>query len=583
MANEEQTTHTLHDLLKTRVEIAKAFTKDYHEEVKRCVDDYELNMSDAERVASITNINKRYEFHIPYIFATHESMLASMFDRVPDLIFKKRGKFDQQKTQKVLAAYDYLVDKLDLEQFMTESAWWFILTGSVQAHGAFKSEYKEIEMVDPKTDEPMLDEEGNPQTIIEYTYNDPTIEVGDPAKFYTSPESRFSNDGSKVPYYIVEELMDVEEIKAIYDEDVDADAELKVDGLKKDFEKSDAKRAKVFRYYGTVPREMAEGLEDWEYGADCYFVFTQKKIIYKEVLGKNKKTCRFGKWHGKPTSFFGFGIGKTLREVQNEMSFRRGQQIRYADVAAYPKLAVDSTTEIDDKAILDPRENVVLTYTDKPPAYLTPPDLSNTLIITEEKAREDAQFISGMLDISKGSQESNVVKTATGQTMFAKAAERRVELAKRHFGRYYRSVVIMLLELARDNWDENKLIDITDESGEDMEVEVSRYDLQGIDFDTDVDIDLDSITVNKEVLRAQAIELYDRAKDDPIVDRPELFKKMLREGFDEKDPEQFILDEGEMGQDTQGQPTMPLADPSGQSSGAVPSDPSAIMGSAMQA
>ena len=78
----------------------------------------------------------------------------------------------------------------------------------------------------------------------------------------------------------------------------------------------------------------------------------------------------------------------------------------------------------------------------------------------------------------------------------------------------------MLLKLCQANWQSDKLVTITDEeSGEDMEVNISPDDLSDIDFDKDVDIDPESVTINKDVLRAQAIELYNITKDDPLVER----------------------------------------------------------------
>ena len=74
------------ELLKYRLEVAKSFTKEHQEEVERCVADYELKRTEVEKLSLLNNPNKRYEFKIPYIFATHESMLSSMFDRVPDLV-----------------------------------------------------------------------------------------------------------------------------------------------------------------------------------------------------------------------------------------------------------------------------------------------------------------------------------------------------------------------------------------------------------------------------------------------------------------------------------------------------------------
>lgn len=527
------------ELLKYRFSVAENYTKPFQEEVKKCLEDYSIDTNDSEITDLTLSVNKRYEFKIPYIFATHESMMASMFDRIPDLIFKGRGKLDKYKQQKVEAAYEYLKDVSNLESFMNDSAWWFILTGFASAHAAFISETEEVPLLD-ENGEQMLDENNEPIMRTEYKFNDPVVSSGNPEKEYYSPESQFSYKADKVPYYFKTQLMEVEDIKNTYDVEVDADSS--IDEKDDDSKRDDSKRAKVYMYYGTIPSDNKDDIEGWEYGSIYYVVYVANKIVYKQKI--TEKPCRLLKWHGAPTKFFGFGIGKSLRAFQKELSIRRGQQIRYGDIAAFPKIAMEEQSTTDPKALLDPRENVVLLYKEKPPTYLTAPDLSNTLVITEEKAREDAQFVSGMLDLAKGGQ-SSVVKTATGQSIFAEAAEKRMRQAKRKFGLYYREVVVLLLKLAQEHWDEEKVMAITDEDGQDVEVTFTKEDFADINFDTDIDIDIESISVNKDALRAQATELYDRTKDDPNVDGKAMFKKVLREGFDEKNPDNYVNDEQE--------------------------------------
>lgn len=576
----------LHDLVKYRFGIAEKFTKDFHEEVERCVDDYELREADDEKLEKLVNINSRYEFDIPYIFATHESMLASMFDKIPDLIFRGRGGDDDTKRQKIEAAYEYLSDKLDFEHFMTETAWWFILIGWASAHGYFKSETEEVPVYD-EMGEPMIDPEtGEMMTREMYVYNDPVLMIGDPMKEYFSPESKFSNEASEVPFFFKVENMEVGYIKEVYGKKVEADASIKVNGISdKQLDNDDIKRVKVYFYYGTLPEKVKSEVEDWTYDSKYYVVFTDKELLHKEKL--DEMPCRLGKWHGVPSSFFGFGIGKILRAFQKELSIRRGQQVRYADLMAFPKIAYDLESEVDEKALLDPRAGIVMGFRGNPPSYIAPPAMPPTILAAEEKAREDAQFVSGMLDLSKGASESKVVDTATGQAIFAEAAEKRIRQAKRQYGRFYRSVIIMLLKLAQKHWDEEKLISITDDDGEQIDVPVSGQDLQDIDFDLDLDIDMESVSVNKDVLRAQAIELYDRVKDDPLIDRRMVFKnKLLREGFGERNPEIYMIQDEELGMQAMqgeqqipmdGSMSQPLSAPEG-GMGGVPSSQSGITG-----
>lgn len=568
------------ELLKQRYEVSKSFTKIFHDEVKRCVEDYALTPRDRDTMADfLNNAQKRYEFKIPYIFATHESMTASMFDQIPDLVFRGRGLLDEDKKQIVEASYDYLTDVCDMERIMTESAWWFILVGFASAEVSWKAEAQDVPMLDDNGME-MMDENGENILRSEYLTNDPVVEVEDPLKIYYAPESKFSEDGSKIPYKFRHALMEVDEIKEVYGKKVDTDATLKVDD--KLTKSDDIKRVNVYFYYGQIPESNKKDVKDWEFGKKFYVVYTEKEILYTSEI--DILPCAYGKLYGTPTEFFGFGIGRTLREFQKELSIRRGQQIRFADLTAFPKLAVDTNTVIDANAILDPREFPVVTYQgDKIPQYLVPPEMSQTLILSEQKAREDAQYVSGMLDISTGAQNTKTVSTATGQSMFADAAEKRVRQAKRQFGRFYRQLVITLLKFAQKNWDDQKVFSITDKQGNTQEIAVSGSDLADIDFEKDIDIDLESINVNKEVLRAQAIEMYDKVKDDPIVDREMVFKDLMKDGFNKKNPENYINQQAGMPIDQQpmvGDQTatdQPMVEPQG---GEVPSSNSGVMGSA---
>lgn len=556
--------NTLLDLLKYRFKIAEGFTQEQHKEVERCVDDYECadgkkgalgKVSAQNTVRAAMDSEGRYLIKIPYIFATHESMLASFFDREPDLVFRGRGQQDYQKEEKIKAAYDYIVDKVDFPLFMNESAWWFILTGNAYGGAIFKSETKEVPILD-EMGQPQVDETtGKPATRVVYTYNDPIVYSYDPMKLYFSPESKFKENAKEVPYFFFKTQMELDEIKNVYKEEVEADATLKVDmgNSRENEEDADIKRATVYFYQGQIPETYKKEVKGWRYGAVYSCIFTGTKILHKEIL--NDKTMRLGAWYRVPNKFFGFGIGKTLREFQKEIMIRRSQQVRFADLNAFPKIAVDMKQEVDDKALLDPRADVVLLYKDKAPSYLVPPEMNQTIVAMDELARKDAQFVSGMMDISSASQ-SSTVNTATGQTIFADAAERRIRQSKRQYGRFIREMVILLLKLAQENWDEEKMIQITDEEGNQKEILVTKQDLSDIDFDSDIDVDMENVSINKDVLRAQSIELYDRIKDDPLVDRPKVFKYMLRNGFNEKNPENFLKSEEELAMEQMGQQGM---------------------------
>jgi len=542
---------TIHSLIKSRHELAKKFTEDFISEVKRNLKDYKaedgwLN-SFADNNKLYVNVMKRYEIIVPMIFTQTEGALASMFDRVPDIMFSQGGKQDELKVQKVKAAYDYLKYKCHLEEFMTTAAWWYILTGFISSSAGYNQKSKEVPATDENGEE-ILDSDGEPVMMTVYEEDDPEIFVNDPEYVFFSPESEYSVDAKKIPYYTKEKLMTTYDVFRTYGVEVEPDASLK-DKKKsnsKDVIDDDLDRVKVIMYYGHLHPETQEELEekgiDFDLDGWYYVVSTQKDSLHIERMPDDMRTCRTIKWYGARNEFFGFGLGKLLRPFQKEKSLRRTQQARYADVAAFAKVLAPAGTDIDEMAASDPRELPVLVYDGDPPSYLVPPDMSNTLQMGDQKPDQDAQQATGMVDISQGTQQTSTVDTATGQAIFAESSERRIRNAKRQFMEFYRESVVMLLKLAQKYWSEDKMVSITDDDGNTVEMSVSSTDLQDIDFDKDIRIDPDSLTINKDVLRAQAIELYDRVKDDPLIDRKEVFKDMMKVGFDKKDPDRYMKD-----------------------------------------
>lgn len=528
-------------LLKSRLDLSKKFTKDFQDQVKRDLSNYKADRPDIVDIMSLDTPDAaiiRYFFPVPLIQQYHEGMMASTFQRVPDLVIRAKGKLDDEKQLKVKAAYEYLQDKLHLEQFLLDSAWWFYLSGFVTSNTEYKSEYREVPVLDD-LGQPQVDEMGEPVTRIEYLYDDPIIEVNEPEKMFFSPESKFSVEGDKVPYYFRKVLMTVEEVERTFKKDVEADSKVDTEEAVSEDNKKEMDRVGVYLYSGKIPEENKGQVKEWDYKSDFYIAFTEKKVLHKEKV--TDSSCKIGKWKGSPSEFFGHGLGKLLADVQREKSIRRGQMVRWGDVAAFPKIAVKNDgNDIDLKALSDPRENVAMLYTQEPPQYLTPPPISDTLIKLDQSADLQAQQISGMLDLSNGAQTTNTVDTATGQTIFADAAEKRVNLAKKLLMNYYKANVIRLLKLCQSNWNEDKLINIMDQEGNASQISVSRSDLSDVDFDTDIDIDQDSTTVNKDVLRQQSIAFYDKTKDDPIIERKSVVLDMLRNGFEKPNAESFI-------------------------------------------
>lgn len=570
---------TLLGLLNNRYKIAKAFTKKFHDSAKQAIRDYEI---EEESQSGVHNKHikdsSKLPGKVPYIFATHESMMGSFFENMPDIITSGRSGEDQTKANVIKALYSYLEDKLDLDEFMAESAWWMFLVGFVSSHNEYKIEYEEVPLLDD-SGVPEYDENGEMIMVPNYTYHDPVVHVDVPTKVYFSPESEFSIDGKKVPYYLTDKLVDTDEIEHVYGVTVEADEKLEVDGYDedKDSDQTDLKRAKVMYYYGTLPssikEEMPEDFE-WEYGVDYKVYFTKSKVLYFE---KDDKHCKLAKLYGTKSKFFGFGIGKTLKSFQDDMTIRRRQMTEYGNLFAYPWLLVNSETTIDQKSLRDTKKRIPLTYNGDKPEYLNPPTMPSTIQQVDQSSRSDAQFVSGTLDLSKGAQETNTVKTATGQQLFAQSQDKRLNKARKMIAKYYREVVIDLMKLCRDNWDDQeKEISYLNEDGEEQIMIITAQDLQGIDFDTDVDFNLDSISVNKDIISQRWIALLEQSVNMPFVDLPKVYRQVLRNSFNIPNPESYVQEQPPMmpGQEgmqpppmqpeSQNPETVPMSQPVGQ-------------------
>lgn len=531
---------TLLQLIIQRKEIAKSFTKEFHDEVKKCINDYQVKDQRRETGVHDKHVQKkRYTFNIPYIFATHESLMASFFENVPDILITGRSKAHEEVEAMLKAVYAYFQDKLDLDEFLNVSAWWFFLIGFVRSTAGYKIVEGEPAPQLDSDGNPMLDEVGEPIVIPQFEYHDPIIDIDDPLKVYYSPDSEFSISGDKIPYSLILKLLDPDEVENTFGVRVEPNAEVDVSDPKMKGEKEDLKRCELIFYCGQLPSTLEDfeqhGLE-WKYGKEYYVVTDGKQILHAE---EKRKSSKYARYFNIPREFFGYGIGKTLRDIQKEISIRKGQKVRYADLHAFPWLSVDGSTKIDQNALMDIEKRKPLIYTEKKPEYIMPPNMSDALIKIDEEDRSDAQFISGMLDLSKGAQQTTTVKTATGQQLFAQSQDKRLQKARKVIAKYYREVVIELFKQAAENWEDEKQISYYSDDQQ-VEMTVQKSVLQGVDFDTDVDFNLDSASVNQDILSQRWISLLDQAKTIPEVAKvDEVWKKTMREAFKVNNPEAY--------------------------------------------
>ncbi len=538
------TDNSLHQILLARKEVAERFTKEHIDEVKKCIDSYEAQTPKVKSLEEIIDRDQRYQYTAKVIFDNVEKYRSSTFEKPPEVMYSKKGKEDEQKAEKVSVAWEYLKDKINFKQFMDDTYTYFALTGFTTGHVGYK---KEIETV---TGEDGID-------YTKFLYDDPILEEYDYENEWFMPDSVFSPDAKNVSYFRKKKTTKSDVYKA-FDKQVEADESILSDDVTEEKEKvkSELMRCGVYYYTGTLPKKelfkyviesqglpMPQEMPEDENGGETkdvyYAAFTKKEILKIDKSPIGEQTCAIGRWYSLPKKFFGFGLGKLLEEQQRQESIRTGQLVRYADLYAYPKLAINLKDAGTDPKQLMQRNNPILTFRSDKPEFLVPPGSNGAIAAMQGQNQSDIQTNSGLTDISKA-QTTNTLTTATGQTQVADTNEKRVKIAREKYFEFLKQIIIKVFKYAQAEWQDIKIKSVTDENGETRDVQISKEDFADINFDTDIIIDFENASVNKDVVRQQAIVMYDKVKDDPIVDRAKVFKKMMKDGFGEKNPDQFI-------------------------------------------
>lgn len=534
--------------LLAKLEVAKRHTKEHIDRIKEEIEDYE---AETPRALSLEDLLQRqnamrYEYTAKVIFDSVEKYRSSVFEKPPEVLYIERGADDTEKAKKIAGAWEYLKDKTNFKQFMDDSFTYFAANGFVTGHVGYKKE-------------PVTAEGEDGVNYSQYKVNDPFIEVYEYDCEWFMPDSKFSPDARDVSYFRKKKMKKGEVLTVFDIEDIETDEAIMTDNIDDESEalKSEMSRVGVYYHYGSAPKralasyladngtEGFEGLgeddvDDGEYETPLYFAFTKNKILAVAKSPINEPLCAIGRWYASPKKFFGYGLAKLLKEQQRQESIRIGQKIRYADLYAFPKLAINLKDKTSDPKQLMQRDNPILLFSDQPPQWLTPPASNGVTQMMLEQNQSDIQTNSGLTDLSR-SQNSRTLQTATGQTQVSETNEKRVKIAREKYFDFLKQVIIKMFKYVQLEWDEAKLATVTGEDGDTEEIEISSEDLAGIDFDTDVIVDFENVSVNKDVLRQQSIVMYDKIKDDPLVDRAKLLKnKLFRDGFGEKNPDQYI-------------------------------------------
>lgn len=484
----------------------------------------------------------RYKTTIPIVFNNVESYKASFSDNLPEIMLSGRGKKDENKAQMVEAVYEYIKQKCHLEEFIEDAAELFFNEGFVASYVSFNLSCEEVPVLD-EFGKPMIDEKTNEKVCRQMvTDDDPVIELIDNTKCYYHPASKFSNKGDEVPMFFWKKYLSVQEVRKTYG--IECEADTNIDLEEKDDNKKKKETVEVIFMVGYLDDSYENLVENYDPQAIYIVVRTKDKLLAVEKERSNGLSL--GKLFGRKFDFFGYGLGKRLAPNQFEASLRRQQSLRLADVAAYQKWLIknDGTNDLDFDKLSDPRALPFLQYTSEPPRLSEQPSINQVVSDSENKARQEAQETSGVLDLSAGSQQSTV-KTATGQAMFLDASGRIVRQRKKRLSLFYVETVKKALKKCQENWQTDKIVTITDETGNELEVTLNKESLADIDFDQDIIFELETPNTNKDILRAQAIEFYEKLSPSPIANQKEMIKFVMEKGFNQKNPDRFLKEDNQ--------------------------------------
>ncbi len=550
-------------LLKSRLSLAKSFSKKPHEAWKKWVDEYNIeDFGDTDEV--------RDKVRIGYIFRKSESDLPSIFDDQPDIFIKGRRGTVKDIEPLINGIYDFLWDVQDLEEQIEDVGLYFIVLGMGFIKSPYVTKTKPVtEPVLDATGQPVVDEKGNPVTK---TYNVPSIDWPmaygpDPFKLYFSPETKFAPilDYDHCPYYFEELVMTPEKIKADFGKEVTEGETLKIDGvdLDKDIEgnremtKSDLKRNTVYEYYGCLPENMAKGIKDdngnetkWSYDQDYHLYFTNNEELKVEVNPYDSKPLFVVGNYGIANKFWKFGDPKHLMPLVQELQMYRSQILQHTRKIANPKPLLPNTANVDESAFEDPRVGKPVKY-DGPtaPSYLSPAPLGKEVEIGTEMARTDLEKTAGSFDLAIGAGQSTV-RTPAGIKTYSAAADKNVIRKRKKIARLIRHLIIFQLKQIGQNWkpEDNKVINIVNPGSEEAEaLEVSREVLKilnGVSIMYNLDIEAESLAINDAQQKEDAIELWSAAEKHPeIFNLVECAKDLLQNGYHKRDAKRYLLSE----------------------------------------
>lgn len=543
-------------LLKSRLKVAKAFCKKPHEAWHKYIDEYDIK--DSEDVNEI-----RDKIRIPTIFRQVESDLPSIFDDQPDIFLKGRGKYRQFNS--IFAnTYDWLWDSQNLEVSIEDAATYFDLLGMGFMESPWLTKTKTVNEVvsDPQTGQMIPDAKGQPQ-IKSYDVpikDQPDAQVGDPFKYYFSPETIFSTvlTYDKCPYYFKEQSMTQDQIKARFNVDIepsgelnttDADLNTEISNLKANEGKDDMKRETVYEYYGCLPEKLApKSKEPWSYDKDYHIYFTMKEKLQAEECQYPTKPLLVLGNYGLANKFWKTGDAKYLIPLNQEQQQYRRQILKHARRLANPKAMLPNDADVDEAAFDDPNVGRSVKYspsaTGAKPEYMQAPALGREVFEGLQTVKADIEQTKGQFSLAEGSNQSQV-KTPRGIQVFSEAADKNVRRKKKKVARFIKQLMIFQFKECSQNWNaqDPKVSDILSGGIEDMVLAVPEA-LQLLGDEnilSKVDIEVESLSTNKVQMKQDALDLFDLASKFPFVfNLDEMAKDVLQNGFGKKDADRYL-------------------------------------------
>lgn len=556
---EKEKRDDLLSLLNGRVRLAEKFRKPWLKEVKKWELDYLIETIAAKHVVDLDN-----QIQIPYIFSTIESSLPMIFERMPNILMKQRGKDDRDFTEFAEKIWDYLRDRLMLEERVEEAGLNFLVTGMAAGKYGWEAEYVEVEEprempITNSDGTPVLDEAGEPVTqetvekVPVAVKNLPYFHVFTHKHLLFSIESKFvlDDEDGDIPYIVCVRTLTADEVEADYgtkppEEDAGPmdmkDFDMDSENIEKenDAVKDDLKRYTVYEYYGRLPKSAMtdEEKKDWKVSNTYYAVFTMHKMLKKPEQMVKKPFLLLGNY-GLPSKFWRFGEPRVLRELEQDVSLGRSRIMDIRDRQG-TKIAIPSGTEVDEGALKKSKDFTIMRFAgNQLPTYVSPPPIPEAIMTALEQSRQDIQMASATLDLARGG-TSSTVDTATGQRIFQEATTRRNDRKRKKIAEFISGIAKNLLILCGNNWSVEEFAKITDMAPEEIQQAGFIEKLQTLGEEYDVEIDIETITDNKEAKSAQAIAFYRETQKDPFVNHEEVLKETLKTGFGIKDPDRFL-------------------------------------------